>query len=127
MDNLRGEIARLGERLVRAEVKLAWLEITRETVAEILGGTGTRPAVEKLRSKLKRLAGRGWVRPVRWLATQRLRAPLAVHGSFPRREHGKLRPVALAGRAPSDAGIARQAVVRDRFVSSSRLPLGQWH
>lgn len=40
-DELRGEIARLAERLARAEERLARLEITRETVAEILGGAGT--------------------------------------------------------------------------------------
>ena len=40
-DELRGEIARLTERLARAEERLARLEITRETVAEILGGAGT--------------------------------------------------------------------------------------
>jgi len=40
-DELRGEIARLNERLARAEERLARLEITRETVAEILGGVGT--------------------------------------------------------------------------------------
>jgi hypothetical protein len=40
-DELRGEIARLNERLARAEERLSRLEITRETVAEILGGVGT--------------------------------------------------------------------------------------
>jgi hypothetical protein len=40
VDELRGEIARLNERLARAEERLARLEITRETVAEILGGAG---------------------------------------------------------------------------------------
>jgi hypothetical protein len=40
-DELRGEIARLTERLARAEERLSRLEITRETVAEILGGAGT--------------------------------------------------------------------------------------
>lgn len=40
VDELRGEIARLGERLARAEERLSRLEITRETVAEILGGAG---------------------------------------------------------------------------------------
>jgi hypothetical protein len=40
-DELRGEIARLTERLARAEERLARLEITRETVAEILGGAAT--------------------------------------------------------------------------------------
>jgi len=41
VDELRGEIARLGERLARAEERLSRLEVTRETVAEILGGVGT--------------------------------------------------------------------------------------
>jgi len=36
-DELRGEIARLNERLARAGERLPRLEITRETVAEILG------------------------------------------------------------------------------------------
>ena len=40
-DELRGEIARLGERLARAGERLSRLVITRETVAEILGGAGT--------------------------------------------------------------------------------------
>jgi hypothetical protein len=44
VDELRGEIARLSERLARAEERLARLEITRETVAEILGGAGTAEA-----------------------------------------------------------------------------------
>jgi uncharacterized protein involved in exopolysaccharide biosynthesis len=44
VDKLRGEIARLHERLVRAEERLSRLEITRETVAEILGGVGTDEA-----------------------------------------------------------------------------------
>ncbi len=44
VDELRGEIARLGERLARAEERLSRLEITRETVAEILGGAGTDAA-----------------------------------------------------------------------------------
>lgn len=39
-DELRGEIARLTERLARAEERLARLEIARETVVDILGGTG---------------------------------------------------------------------------------------
>ena len=43
-DELRGEIARLKERLARAEERLSRLEITRETVAEILGGAGTDEA-----------------------------------------------------------------------------------
>src|SRR5215472_9717112 len=43
-DELRGEIARLTERLARAEERLSRLEITRETVAEILGGAGTGEA-----------------------------------------------------------------------------------
>jgi hypothetical protein len=41
LDELRGEIARLTEQLARAEERLSRLEITRETVAEILGGVGT--------------------------------------------------------------------------------------
>jgi hypothetical protein len=40
VDELRGEIARLSERLARAEEALSRLEITRETVTEILGGAG---------------------------------------------------------------------------------------
>jgi hypothetical protein len=45
VDELRGEITRLGERLAQAEERLARLEITRETVTEILGGVGAdRPA-----------------------------------------------------------------------------------
>jgi hypothetical protein len=40
LDELRGEMARLSERLARAEERLARLEITRETVAEILVGAG---------------------------------------------------------------------------------------
>jgi hypothetical protein len=40
-DELRGEIARLNERLARAGERLSRLEITRDTVAEILGGVGT--------------------------------------------------------------------------------------
>src|SRR5260370_3940660 len=43
VDELRGEIARLNERLARAEEALSRLEITRETVAEILGGAGAEP------------------------------------------------------------------------------------
>jgi len=39
-DELRGEVARLNERLARAEERLSRLEITRETVTEILGGAG---------------------------------------------------------------------------------------
>ena len=45
VEDLRGEIARLNERLARAGERLAWLEITRETVAEILGGVGTDEAM----------------------------------------------------------------------------------
>jgi transcriptional regulator with XRE-family HTH domain len=41
VDELRGEIARLTERLARAGERLSRLEITRETVAEILSGVGT--------------------------------------------------------------------------------------
>jgi hypothetical protein len=41
VDELRGEIARLNERLARAGERLSRLEITGETVAEILGGAGT--------------------------------------------------------------------------------------
>jgi hypothetical protein len=44
VDELRGEIERLAERLARAEERLSRLEITRETVAEILGGVGTDEA-----------------------------------------------------------------------------------
>ena len=44
VDELRGEIARLSERLARAEERLSRLEITRDTVAEILGGAGTDEA-----------------------------------------------------------------------------------
>jgi hypothetical protein len=40
VDELRGEIAQLNKRLTQAEEKLSRLEITRETVAEILGGVG---------------------------------------------------------------------------------------
>src|SRR5882757_5174643 len=40
VDELRGEIARLNDRLARAEERLSRLEITGETVAEILGGVG---------------------------------------------------------------------------------------
>jgi len=39
-DELRSEIAQLNERLAQAEERLSRLEITRETVAEILGGAG---------------------------------------------------------------------------------------
>ena len=39
-DGLRGEIARLNERLAGAEERLSRLVIARETVAEILGGVG---------------------------------------------------------------------------------------
>jgi hypothetical protein len=46
-DELRGEIARLTERLARAEERLYRLEITRETVAEILGGAGSDEAAER--------------------------------------------------------------------------------
>jgi hypothetical protein len=45
VDELRGEIAQLNDRLARAEEALSRLEITRETVSEILGGAGAeRPA-----------------------------------------------------------------------------------
>jgi hypothetical protein len=44
VDELRGEIALLSERLARAGERLARLEITRETVTEILGGAGTHEA-----------------------------------------------------------------------------------
>ena len=40
VDELRGEITRLTERLARAEERLSRLEITRETVAGILGDVG---------------------------------------------------------------------------------------
>jgi len=40
-DELRGDIARLDERLARAWERLSRLEITRETVTGILGGAGT--------------------------------------------------------------------------------------
>jgi hypothetical protein len=40
VDELRGETARLTERLARAEERLSRLGIARETVAEILGGAG---------------------------------------------------------------------------------------
>jgi hypothetical protein len=40
VDELRGEIARLSDRLARAEEALSRLEITRETVTGILGGAG---------------------------------------------------------------------------------------
>jgi hypothetical protein len=43
-DELRSEIARLGERLARAEEVLARLEVTRETVTEILGDAGAGQA-----------------------------------------------------------------------------------
>jgi hypothetical protein len=39
-DELRSEIAQLNERLAQAGERLSRLEITRETVAEILGGAG---------------------------------------------------------------------------------------
>ena len=46
VDELRGEIGRLNDRLARAEERLSRLEITRETVTEILGGVGAdQPAV----------------------------------------------------------------------------------
>jgi hypothetical protein len=41
VDELRGEIARLSEQLARAEERLSRLEITRDTVTEILGGPST--------------------------------------------------------------------------------------
>ena len=47
VDELRGEIARLNERLALAEERLSRLEITRETVAEILGGAGTDEATAR--------------------------------------------------------------------------------
>ena len=69
-DELRGEIERLTERLARAEERLARLEITRETVAEILGGVGTGESAAGRRPGRRRggiaalwsLAGRrsGW-------------------------------------------------------------------
>ena len=40
VDELRGG-PRLNQRLARAEERLSRLEITRETVAEILGGAGS--------------------------------------------------------------------------------------
>jgi hypothetical protein len=40
VDELRREIAQLNERLAQAEESCPRLEITRETVAEILGGAG---------------------------------------------------------------------------------------
>jgi hypothetical protein len=43
-DELRSEIARLSERLALAEEALARLEVTRETVTEILGGAGAGQA-----------------------------------------------------------------------------------
>ena len=43
-EELRGEVARLGERLARAQERSSRLEITRETVAEVLGGPGTDQA-----------------------------------------------------------------------------------
>ena len=46
VDELRGEIARLNERLARAEERLSRLEITRETVTEILGDAGAGQAAE---------------------------------------------------------------------------------
>ena len=47
VDELRGEIARLNERLGRAEEGLSRLEVTRETVMEILGGAGAGEAAER--------------------------------------------------------------------------------
>ena len=49
VDELRGEIARLNDRLARAEEALSRLEITRETVTEILGGADAeRPAARQV-------------------------------------------------------------------------------
>jgi hypothetical protein len=45
VDELRGEVARANERLARAEERLSRLEITRETVTEILGGVGADEAM----------------------------------------------------------------------------------
>ena len=62
VDELRGEIARLSERLARAEERLSRLEITRETVAEILGGAGdgARRGGKRSRRAAAAPAGRGW-------------------------------------------------------------------
>src|SRR6266853_1443419 len=87
-EELRGQIARLSERLAGAEERLSRLVITRETVDEVLSeageqassaavpdGTGPsrfghlpaaglstdKAKVEGLRAKLKRLAERGWL------------------------------------------------------------------
>jgi hypothetical protein len=57
VDELRGEIAGLNERLARAEERLSRLEITRETVAEILGGAGTdQPAAGRQTEAARRKA-----------------------------------------------------------------------
>jgi hypothetical protein len=58
VNELRGEIARLNERLARAGERLSRLEITRETVTEILGGAGAdQPAGQAVAAADPALAG----------------------------------------------------------------------
>ena len=123
-DELRGEIARLTERLARAEDRLSRLEITRETVAEILGGacTGEPAAGQEAAGG----CGGGGIRglPGRWRAADRggdgaavAAGPCAVGVAalLPGPAGGPCRcGAAVAGRGHRRCGRAEYRQVQDR-------------
>jgi hypothetical protein len=105
-DELRGEIARLGERLARAEETLARLEITRETVAEVLGGAGTgQPAAAEGASAGSPVAGGS---PVGAVTVPPWRPGLA-QSVLPLSYQDLLEVLADSGRPLRAAGIAAAA------------------
>jgi hypothetical protein len=114
VDELRGELARLNERLARAGERLSRLEITGETVAEILGGVGTdeaaagreaEPAAADPAPASSRLAGGS---PIGVVMVPRWRPGLA-QSVLPPSYRDLLEILADAGRPLRAGGIAAAA------------------
>jgi hypothetical protein len=107
VDELRGEIARLNDRLARAEERLSRLEITRETVTEILGGAGAdQPAVVAGAASAGSLAAGG--RPIGVVTVPPWRPGLA-QSVLPPSYQDLLEVLADAGRPLRAGNIAAAA------------------
>ncbi len=107
VDELRGEIARLNDRLERAEERLSRLEITRETVTEILGGAGAdQPTVAAEAASAGSLAAGG--RPIGVVTVPPWRPGLA-QSVLPPSYQDLLEVLADAGRPLRAGNIAAAA------------------
>ena len=99
-EELRGQIAQLTERLAGVEVRLSRLVITRETVDEVLNGSGAEAAPAAVMPDGAVTSRSGHLSAAGVVAVPPWRAGLPLSGRSVASANAKMAPVSTRARSP---------------------------